>query len=65
MTERGGKKKAFFKMTPLIGADESNIEEKKEDGGRVIPGTNRQAIHEKKNKIKIKRRQIKRDCLNR
>ena len=52
-------------MTPLIGADESNIEEKKEDGGRVIPVTNRQAIHEKKNKIKIKRRQIKRDCLNR
>ena len=43
-----GEKKAFFKMTPLIGADESNIEEKKEDGGRVIPGTNRQAIHEKK-----------------
>ena len=43
-------------MTPLIGADESNIEEKKEDGGRVIPGTNRQAIHEKKkNKIKIKK----------
>ena len=48
MTERGGKKKAFFKMTPLIGADESNIEEKKEDGGRVIPGTNRRFTKKKK-----------------
>ena len=41
---------AFFKMTPLISADESNIEEKKKDGGRVIPGTIRQAIHEKNKK---------------
>jgi|688.fasta_scaffold481734_1 hypothetical protein len=53
-------------MTPLISADESNIEEKKKDGGRVIPGTIRQAIHEiNLKKIKIKTRQIKRDCLNR
>ena len=42
-------------MTPLIGADESNIEEKKEDGGRVIPGTNRRFTKKKKNKIKIKK----------
>ena len=42
-------------MTPLIGADESNIEEKKEDGGRVIPGKNRRFTKKKKNKIKIKK----------